>query len=183
MVLGMAGVVLLATIQLAGIGGPPQQVTNWSAEGTGIPFTVRCKLAFGAYYTRYISAPPAQPPPGKEICSTGSYEFAYSASVHAQAGPHSWQEVARLPCKYINLGADGDRHGHSPNYFNYVAVQGSSKTDGWGCRLDSATGLEDCGEWCVCHDLRTPIPLPDGSVDRIHSEDPNLAHCIMMHTE
>ena len=104
MVLGMAGVVLLATIQLAGIGGPPPQaeawVTNWSAEGTGIPFTVRCKLAFGAYYTRYISAPPARPPPGKEICSTGSYEFAYSASVHAQAGPRSWQDVARLPCKY-----------------------------------------------------------------------------------
>ena len=105
MVLGMAvGVVLLATIQLAGIGRAPHQaetwITNWSAKGAGKPFTISCKLALGVYYTRYISAPPARPPPGKEICSTGSYQFAYSASVHAQAGPRSWQDVARLPCKY-----------------------------------------------------------------------------------
>ena len=29
----------------------------------------------------------------------------------------------------------------------------------------------EAGDWCVCADLRERIPLPDASVDRIHSED------------
>lgn len=105
-------------------------------------------------------------PPGKLVCSTGQYEFLYPAEVHQGPGPKKWSDVQKLPCIYLNYGADGQKH---PNkaYENYVAVAGPSGSGGWGCNLDN----DDCGEWCVCHDLRQPIPLANSSVDRIHSED------------
>lgn len=67
--------------------------------------------------------------------------------------PMTWADVARLPEIYLNLGGRDNCHPR-PGYENYVAVD-----------------LNPMGEWAVQHDLRQPIPLPDGSVSRIHTED------------
>lgn len=65
-----------------------------------------------------------------------------------------WNEVRALRPLYLNLG--GGRHSHPmPRYERYVSVDIEPRGEGWNVR----------------HDLREPIPLPDGSVARIHSED------------
>ena len=135
------------------------------------PMTTRCMLLFGATYGRRFAPVPPPPPPGREVCTANSYSFEFSAEVYDKPGPKSWAEVAQLPCKYLNFGGDVNRHSQDSNYFNYVSIQGSSATDGWGCAVNQASQLEECGEWCVCADLREKVPLPDASVDRIHSED------------
>lgn len=140
------------------------------SELNDAPMTTRCKLFYGATYGRRFAPPPPLPPPGRALCTADSYSFEFSAEVYKKPGPKSWADVAKLPCKYLNFGGDVSRHPNA-NYWNYVTVQGSSATDGWGCHVDQASQLEECGEWCVCADLRKTIPLPDASVDRIHSED------------
>jgi len=64
-----------------------------------------------------------------------------------------WKDIAKMENIYLNLGG-GPNHHPNPEYINYISVD-----------LDASEG------WSVNHDLRAPIPLPDNSVDRIHSED------------
>lgn len=69
-------------------------------------------------------------------------------------GITSWSDVEQLAPVWLNLGA---RQNHHPvaGYEGYVGVD-----------------LEPIGDgWTVQHDLRTPLPLPDGTVDRILTED------------
>ena len=65
-----------------------------------------------------------------------------------------WKDVLATRPIYLNLG--GGIHCHPrAGYEHYISVD-----------------LEPpASEWAVRHDLRHPIPLPDGSVARIHSED------------
>ncbi len=65
-----------------------------------------------------------------------------------------WQDIKEKKPIYLNLGGNGNCHPNA-GYENYIAVD------------IKAPDIE----WAVRHDLRTPIPLPDGSVDRILSED------------
>jgi predicted SAM-dependent methyltransferase len=65
-----------------------------------------------------------------------------------------WKDVLATRPVWLNLG--GGRHAHPlPGYEHYVSVDLEPPGSGWSVR----------------HDLRQPIPLPDGSVARIHSED------------
>lgn len=64
----------------------------------------------------------------------------------------NWEDVAAKSPIWLNIGGSGDCH-PTPPYEGYVSVD-----------------LEPIGEWSVAHDLRTPIPLPDGSVQRILTE-------------
>jgi len=66
--------------------------------------------------------------------------------------PLTWTEVSALDPIRLNLGGSGDCHPH-PNYPNYVAVD-----------------LKPRDEQGVAHDLSLPLPLADGSVERILSE-------------
>ena len=117
------------------------------------PMTTRCKLLFGATYARRFATPPAPAPEGKQICSTGVYEFEYSEQVHHAPGPKSWDDVKRLPCIYLNFGGDVNRHSIDRNYANYVSIQGSSTSGGWGCAVNDVSKTEECGEWCVQCDM------------------------------
>jgi predicted SAM-dependent methyltransferase len=65
-----------------------------------------------------------------------------------------WSEVLTKTPIYLNLGGGGNCH---PNieYQNYVSVDNYPPLNSWG----------------VKHNLKDQIPLPDGSVTRIHSED------------
>jgi predicted SAM-dependent methyltransferase len=65
-----------------------------------------------------------------------------------------WSEVQAKDPIYLNLG--GAEYCHpTPRYEGYVAVDLNPLGDGWS----------------VKHDLTQPIPLTDGSVTRIHTED------------
>ncbi len=65
-----------------------------------------------------------------------------------------WKDVLAMRPIYLNLG--GGAHCHPRRgYERYVSVDLEPPATGWAVR----------------HDLRLPIPLPDGSVARIHSED------------
>jgi SAM-dependent methyltransferase len=66
--------------------------------------------------------------------------------------PLSWVQVAQREPIRLNLGGGTDCHPR-PQYRDYVAVD-----------------LETDADFGVCHDLLTPIPLPDGSVDRVLTE-------------
>lgn len=68
--------------------------------------------------------------------------------------PMRWADVARLDPIWLNLGGRGFHH-PLPGYEQYVAVD----------------LVPPAGGWAVAHDLRDPIPLPDGSVQRIITED------------
>jgi predicted SAM-dependent methyltransferase len=65
-----------------------------------------------------------------------------------------WPEVLTKDPIYLNLGGGSNCH---PNiqYQNYVSVD----------------NYPPQSNWAVTHDLKNQIPLPDGSVTRIHSED------------
>jgi len=65
----------------------------------------------------------------------------------------TWDEIRHIEPLYLNLGGRGHCHPH-PRYQHYVSVD-----------------LEPGDDWRVVHDLTQPIPLPDASVDRIHTED------------
>ncbi|MBM4443185.1 MAG: methyltransferase domain-containing protein [Candidatus Rokubacteria bacterium] len=65
-----------------------------------------------------------------------------------------WSEVLTRQPVRLHLGGAGLCEPH-PNYRGYVAVDLSPREGTWGVR----------------HDLREPLPIPDGSVDRLHSED------------
>lgn len=65
-----------------------------------------------------------------------------------------WKDVRAARPIYLNLGG-GDHCHPMPRYEHYVSVDIEPRGTGWA----------------VQHDLRRPIPLPDGSVTRIHSED------------
>ena len=67
----------------------------------------------------------------------------------------NWSEVARLGQVRLNLGGGADCH-PDPHYQRYVSVD-----------------FEPTTAWSVQHDLTQPIPLPEGSVERILSE-----HCL-----
>ena len=129
-ILGCVALLALVFYALPKNEPPP---ADWSrADLSREPMTTRCKLPFGTYYTRRFGSPQTPSSPGKQICSTGNprssnyhpsnYEFEYPE--HNGISVKSWKDFEKIPCKYINLGADGNRHRHDPNYFNYVAVQG-----------------------------------------------------------
>lgn len=65
----------------------------------------------------------------------------------------TWTDIARRTPLWLNLGGKGHGDGH-PEYAGYVSVD-----------------IEPGQHLHVVHDLRQPIPLPDGSVDRMHTED------------
>jgi len=66
----------------------------------------------------------------------------------------NWSQVGERDPIYLNLG--GAEYCHPmPGYEGYVSVDACAPQ----------------GEYAVQHDLTTPIPLPDGSVARIHTED------------
>jgi len=66
----------------------------------------------------------------------------------------TWDEVLRRDSIYLNLG--GGRNCHPARYYeNYIAVDMNTRSQ----------------RFAVSHDLRTPIPLPDGSVTRILTEE------------
>jgi len=65
-----------------------------------------------------------------------------------------WSEVRALRPIHLNLGG-GDHCHPRARYERVVSVDLKPPASGWA----------------VAHDLRQPIPLPDGSVARIHSED------------
>jgi predicted SAM-dependent methyltransferase len=65
-----------------------------------------------------------------------------------------WSDVLTKEPLYLNLGGAEFRH-PAPGYEGYISVD----TD------------PPPGEWSVKHDLTEPIPLPDCSVTRIHTED------------
>ena len=65
-----------------------------------------------------------------------------------------WKDVLAMRPIYLNLG--GGTHCHPrAGYEHYISVDLEPPATGWAVR----------------HDLRQPIPLPDGSVARIHAED------------
>lgn len=64
----------------------------------------------------------------------------------------NWTDVLEHEPVYLNLGGNGDCHPNAP-YAHYIAVD-----------------LAAAQPWAVRHDLRQPIPLPDGSVTRILTE-------------
>lgn len=65
-----------------------------------------------------------------------------------------WNDVLASRPLYLNLGG-GDHCHPRARYEHYLSVD----------------LRPPAGAWAVQHDLRHPIPLPDGSVARIHSED------------
>jgi predicted SAM-dependent methyltransferase len=65
-----------------------------------------------------------------------------------------WAEVLEKDPIKLNLGGAEFCHPH-PDYRGYVTVDLDSRDHGWNVR----------------HDLMQPIPLPDGCVTSIHSED------------
>lgn len=65
-----------------------------------------------------------------------------------------WSEVALKDPIYLNLGGGNNCH-PKPDYQQHLAIDLSPHEN----------------DWSVKHDLTTPIPLPDGSVTKIHSED------------
>jgi predicted SAM-dependent methyltransferase len=100
----------------------------------------------------------------------------------ASRGPTSWPEFLDLRRRYLNLGAYHDRHPKT-EYRHYVAV--TVPPSFFQYRLMNATtGMVETNAdavdqsvfppsppWVIFHDIRTPFPLPDDSVDRLHSED------------
>lgn len=66
----------------------------------------------------------------------------------------TWDDVRTMEEIALNLGGRENSH-PSPGYEGFVAVDLYPATTGWN----------------VSHDLRTPLPLPAGSVARIHTED------------
>lgn len=66
--------------------------------------------------------------------------------------PLRWDQVAARRPLRLNLGGGGDCH-PAPQYRDYVTVDAVTSAD-----------------FGVAHDLLTPLPLPDGSVDRILTE-------------
>jgi predicted SAM-dependent methyltransferase len=65
-----------------------------------------------------------------------------------------WSEVRAKDPIYLNLGG-AEFHHPLPGYEGYISVDLNPPP----------------GEWTVKHDLTKPIPLPNGSVTRIHTED------------
>lgn len=65
----------------------------------------------------------------------------------------NWKDIISKHPIYLNLGG-GNNHHPKIDYKNYISVDINCHND-----------------WCVKHDLRRPIPLPDNSVNRILTED------------
>jgi len=65
-----------------------------------------------------------------------------------------WHEVLEKKPLRLHLGGSALCHPH-PRYQGLVSVDLNPPAEGWAVR----------------HDLRDPLPIPDGSVDAIHSED------------
>ncbi len=63
-----------------------------------------------------------------------------------------WDTIRRRPVIRLNLGGGANSH-PDPRYTDYIAVDAVART-----------------EHSISHDLNQPIPLQDGSVDRILSE-------------
>ena len=70
------------------------------------------------------------------------------------AGIVEWSEVLEKDPITLNLGGAEFCHPH-PDYRGYISVDLDPRDHGWNIR----------------HDLTQPIPLPDGSVFGIHTED------------
>ena len=64
----------------------------------------------------------------------------------------NWSEIARRAPIRLNLGGGADNHSDA-RYPHYISVDFRAR-----------------GEHSIAHDLTTPIPLPNGSVERILSE-------------
>lgn len=76
------------------------------------------------------------------------------ASPQATATALTWEEVAAKRPVRLNLGGCGDCHPRK-GYEGFVSVDTRAPREGW---------------W-IPHDLTTPIPLPDASVEAIHTEE------------
>lgn len=76
-----------------------------------------------------------------------------------------WSDIAGRDPIYLNLGG-AEYHHPRAGYEHYVSVD-----------LDAPPGA-----WTVRHDLTQPVPLPDGSVSRIHTED-FLEHLSIPHID
>lgn len=68
----------------------------------------------------------------------------------------TWKEALQKDPLYLNLGGAGISHGRREHYDNYISVD--------------VRPTPKC-PWSIQHDLRSPIPLLDSSVDRILTED------------
>ena len=103
----------------------------------------------------------------------------------------TWDQFLELDKKYLNLGARGDKHPR-PKYKNYTCVQ--LPVGFQNKMMDPDTGkikfhakykerqegninhknneeLVWDDPFGIYHDIQDPFPIPDNSVDRVHSED------------
>jgi len=98
-------------------------------------------------------------------------------------GPNTWDQFMKLEKKYLNIGAFYHRHPH-PKYRNYTAVTvppslfqfrlvnlKSGKVEDNPQVSSYIKGYPTSPPYVIYHDVRNPFPLPDNSVDRLHSED------------
>jgi predicted SAM-dependent methyltransferase len=95
----------------------------------------------------------------------------------------NFEKFQKLDFKYLNLGAQKNTHPNK-NYLNYIGINPPGKFQ--NKIVDFKTGSlilhPDNNEetnnsslkqlpFSIYHDIELPFPLPDNSVDRIHSED------------
>ena len=90
----------------------------------------------------------------QQVARRRGLSYHLSINVEEVALVFDWSEVRTKDPIYLNLGGAEFRH-PMPGYEGYISVD-----------FDTAPG-----EWTVKHDLTKPIPLPSGSVMRIHTED------------
>jgi predicted SAM-dependent methyltransferase len=72
----------------------------------------------------------------------------------------TWDDALGLSPLFLNLGGKRDAH-PAEHYEHYISIDDFS---------EGSRG-ENPHTWMIDHDLRSGIPLPEGSVDRIHTED------------
>jgi predicted SAM-dependent methyltransferase len=93
--------------------------------------------------------------PGESAAPSGAIPgLSVRGPVLPRRHPLEWNEVLAKDPIYLNLGGAEFRHPMG-GYEGYISVDADPPP----------------GEWSVKHDLTTPIPLADGSVTRIHTED------------
>ena len=107
----------------------------------------------------------------------------------------NWNDFLRRDKKFLNLGGGPNKHGF-PHYEHYVSVNPPGKRQNKVINLETGELVLNCEpnrirrilhplkelkakfqcQWSesdssILHDIETPFPIPDGTVDRVHSED------------